>query len=115
MNSNDYTALVTMLIEKRIELSRRTESIRSDLHTGSNRDKAEQAIEEENHDILRELSREAIEELSKVNMALARHDAGTFGSCVSCGQTITGQRLTAVPWAADCVVCAIKNEARRRR
>ena len=43
--------------------------------------------------------------LLEVRAALRRIDAGTFGICVGCEESITSKRLAAVPWAASCIVC----------
>lgn len=43
--------------------------------------------------------------LGEVRAALLRIDAGTFGSCVECGEDINRKRLAAVPWAPLCIVC----------
>ena len=42
-------------------------------------------------------------QLVLVTDALARLDAGTFGTCVRCGQPIAPDRLEALPWAARCI------------
>ena len=43
--------------------------------------------------------------LEAVEAALARLDAGTFGTCVRCGRPIAPDRLEALPWAAHCIDC----------
>lgn len=53
-------------------------------------------------------------QLSLVDAALARLDAGTFGTCLRCGQPIAPARLEALPWAAQCIACqAIVDRERR--
>lgn len=47
----------------------------------------------------------ADQQLALVDEALARLDAGTFGTCVRCGQPIPNERLAALPWAARCIEC----------
>jgi DnaK suppressor protein len=44
--------------------------------------------------------------LDEIQAALARMDDGTFGQCVDCGESISEQRLNAIPYAARCVRCA---------
>jgi DnaK suppressor protein len=44
-------------------------------------------------------------QLVLVTEALARIDAGTFGTCIRCGQPIAPDRLEALPWAARCIDC----------
>jgi DnaK suppressor protein len=45
------------------------------------------------------------QQLVLVDEALARLDAGTFGTCVRCGLPIAPERLEALPWAARCIEC----------
>ena len=44
-------------------------------------------------------------QLALVDEAIARLDAGTFGTCVRCGRRIAIERLEALPWAARCIDC----------
>ena len=44
-------------------------------------------------------------QLALVGEALARLDAGTFGTCVRCGKPIAPDRLEALPWAPRCIDC----------
>ena len=44
--------------------------------------------------------------LNEANAALARIEAGTFGSCESCGKAIAKARLDALPYARQCIHCA---------
>src|SRR5262245_34902220 len=44
-------------------------------------------------------------EMAAIQAALARIDAGTYGSCDTCGETISTARLTAMPMARRCVAC----------
>src|SRR3954447_11098668 len=52
----------------------------------------------------RDLTIEEHEEaiLNDIDDALARLDAGTFGTCVDCGTEIPADRLEALPWARRC-------------
>jgi len=34
-----------------------------------------------------------------------RIHGGTFGTCLHCGNEISGRRLEAVPWAPLCIMC----------
>ena len=43
--------------------------------------------------------------LLQVEAALARFEAGAFGSCVHCGSAIALPRLQALPWARLCINC----------
>ena len=44
--------------------------------------------------------------LAEVDAALARVEAGTYGTCVRCGGAIGTARLDARPVAATCIACA---------
>lgn len=44
----------------------------------------------------------------EVEAAIARLDAGTFGSCEACGKAIGVERLEALPYVRHCVGCAAK-------
>src|SRR6266568_2470693 len=50
--------------------------------------------------------------LAQIDAALARIDAGTFGTCTNCGKPIAEERLEARPWATLCIDC--QREAERR-
>jgi DnaK suppressor protein len=40
-----------------------------------------------------------------IDEALGRLEAGTYGTCVNCGQPVQEKRLEAVPWARHCLDC----------
>ncbi len=45
----------------------------------------------------------ALHRLEKVEAALARIDAGSYGVCEACGEPIGADRLAAIPWASLCI------------
>jgi len=47
--------------------------------------------------------------LSKVNRALERVSAGTYGTCESCGTPIPVERLDVLPYSTLCVDCASRS------
>lgn len=51
------------------------------------------------------LRERAEQHLALVDEALARLDAGTWGTCGRCGNPIAPERLEALPWAALCIDC----------
>lgn len=115
MHENDYKLLIDALLRKRVELSRRAAAIEVDQRRGRSAVRAERVVELENEEVLDALAAEAIEELGKINRALARAEAGHYGLCIQCGTEIDKARLRAVPWASHCVSCAVRNENRRLR
>jgi RNA polymerase-binding transcription factor len=48
--------------------------------------------------------------LKEIDDALQRIEAGTFGTCRSCGKPIAPERLEAMPWATQCIDCKRKDE-----
>jgi RNA polymerase-binding protein DksA len=50
-------------------------------------------------------------ELQRIDAALARLEAGTYGTCAECGAPIGAKRLGALPWAVRCADCAAAQEA----
>src|SRR4051812_7468751 len=44
--------------------------------------------------------------LERIDRALARLDAGTYGTCERCGRPIPEKRLQAMPESVTCVECA---------
>ena len=49
---------------------------------------------------------QARQHLDEIEAALRRLDEGSYGTCVSCGQPITAERLGARPAASTCITCA---------
>ena len=47
--------------------------------------------------------------LAEIDAALARVEAGTYGTCTNCGKEIAIARLEAQPWAPLCIDCARLN------
>ena len=51
-------------------------------------------------------------EMEAIQAALAHIEAGTYGICDTCGETISAARLTAMPTAHRCVACQERLEHR---
>ncbi len=52
--------------------------------------------------------------LDQVEAAIRRTEDGDYGRCEKCGEAIPKNRLDAIPYAADCVRCALKKEERNQ-
>ena len=48
--------------------------------------------------------------LAEIDAALERIDAGTYGTCRTCGQPISAERLEAIPYATQCIDCKRREE-----
>ena len=60
------------------------------------------------------LASQARARLAEVDAALARLDAGDYGTCVGCGGPVGEERLEARPAAARCIACASRAAGRAR-
>ena len=49
------------------------------------------------------IEEDAQQQLREVEDALARLEAGTYGTCSMCGKPIPEERLEAVPWTTLCI------------
>jgi DnaK suppressor protein len=52
--------------------------------------------------------------MTKIEVALARLDAGTFGTCTGCGRPISPARLRARPVTDLCLDCKVRSERAER-
>ncbi len=43
--------------------------------------------------------------LELIDEALGRIEAGEYGECINCGESVQEKRLEAVPWARYCLKC----------
>ena len=50
--------------------------------------------------------------LAGIDGALERLEAGTFGTCSTCGRPIGRERLDAIPWVTQCIDCKRRDERR---
>lgn len=49
------------------------------------------------------LEENAVQVLHEIDVALARIEEGTYGTCSACGREIPEERLAAVPYATLCI------------
>lgn len=52
--------------------------------------------------------------LGQIRSALERIRAGTYGTCLNCGDEIAPARLAAVPWAGFCIRCQEATDLERQ-
>jgi RNA polymerase-binding protein DksA len=78
---------------------------------GSQAAAASQVFEQQRDLALRDHYHQLVE---AVDAALARLDAGTYGTCTSCGGPVGAERLEALPAAALCIDCQRAVVGRRR-
>jgi DnaK suppressor protein len=51
--------------------------------------------------------------LEQIKAAIERIESGDYGKCDTCGEQIPRTRLEAIPYAAQCVRCALEQEEGR--
>ena len=94
---------------RRDELNERIDRLKSHIEHKSgpvSADFEEQAVERSNDDVVYGLEENSRNEFVQVQQALARLDAGQYGTCTVCGEAIAEARITAVPYSSTCINCA---------
>ncbi len=70
------------------------------------KDWEDRSSERQGDEVLEALGHVEMAELKRIDAALERIDAGTYGICAKCEEPISDARLAAVPDAALCKTCA---------
>ena len=65
----------------------------------------ETAEKEKMAQVVEQLSTRDKEIIEAIDVALRKIELGGYGACESCGNTITEDRLDAIPWAQYCKMC----------
>lgn len=102
------------LLERRDQLSKRLDRIRSDRRRASeplDPDFAEQATQRENDETLDFLDTRVRSELADIEAAIARVGTEAYGVCARCGDPIPSARLELLPTASTCSSCASAADA----
>ena len=105
MDPIDLAPIRTALLDERARLRREVAEVivtPSQMTYGSQAAAASQVFEQQRDLALRD---RAGQQLELVDAALARLDAGTYGTCLRCGRPIPPGRLEALPWAAHDIDC----------
>ena len=110
---DDYQEIRRQLLQRRDEINRRIQKITDEVRHSDGplpSDFSEQATERENEEVLDALGEAGRRELSQINRALARIEAGEFGICAGCGEPIPPERLAVMPTSEYCVHCAERQD-----
>ncbi len=102
-------SLIDMLEDLDDRLGKITDDVKH-LEQPVAKDFAEQATETENDEVLDALGNITRDEMEKIKLAISRIDSGTYGICLSCGQAIKKDRLSAIPFSSQCIHCAEKKD-----
>ena len=106
LSDKDLHEMAAQLREEKSELENRVNRIHEHARDPLESDSSEQAAQLGNVAVVSALENEATQELAEINAALQRIEAGTYGKCVTCGETIQRARLVARPASTQCVGCA---------
>jgi DnaK suppressor protein len=101
------------LLEERKRVVDAIDNIHSE-NPGSLGDETEEPLFQDNHlgdiatatferEMASTLEDNSTHVLGEIDAALARIDAGTFGTCQACGGPVGEERLDALPWATLCI------------
>ncbi len=101
------------LVRRREALARALEgdlSLLRELHAAHSGDTLDAAADTAQDEINSQLVDVESKELAAIDHAISRMNEGTYGDCEDCGKPIPLQRLQAVPYVTDCIVCRRKAE-----
>lgn len=94
------------LLKRLDELGVRLEAIEDELDSHQNRDWEDLATEREGDEVLEATGNAGKAEITQIRAALQRIEAGSYGTCVRCGEPIAEARLNVLPWTPLCRSCA---------
>ena len=125
MSKKDSKVFADLLLKKKQELMKGIDHITKDALKTSQRDAtgdlsayslhmADVATDNYDREFSLGLADNEQKLLARINAALERIEAGTFGLCDLCEKKIAKARLKVVPYAELCVPCQEKQEKKKR-
>ena len=103
---DDFSTIADELRRRLAELTTRSGEIEDDLRQPLDADYSEQAVDLADDEALEGVDDVLRAEARQVQLALARIDNGTYGTCANCAEPIGRERLEAQPTATRCIQCA---------
>ena len=94
------------LTEGLAAVNTRLRRIEGELTGHQSKDREDLATEREDDEVLEGMGKAGQHEIRQIEAALARMEAGTYGSCTVCGATIAEERLDLLPYTPFCRVHA---------
>lgn len=95
------------LVARRAELTQNLARIEDALDDPAPKDVEDRSSERQGDEVLEALGHVELNELKRIDLALARIEQGTYGDCLKCGEPISDARIELLPDAALCKTCAI--------
>ena len=86
----------------RVSAARAAEATHGDTETP---DLGDRAVDAFTRQVSYELTVSERDIVRRIDHALDRIEAGTYGACLNCDKPIQAGRLQAVPWARHCIAC----------
>lgn len=108
MNRKQLDRYRTLLEDKRARLLARVNEARATEQEGSSEDApdlGDRALSTMSRDLSYRLTTGERDILRRIDEALERIAATTYGECLNCGKKVQQARLEAVPWARHCIDC----------
>jgi DnaK suppressor protein len=108
MNRKQVEKLKGLLEKKRAELLSRVQAARASEQEGSSEDApdlGDRALSTVTRDLSYRLTSGERDIVRRIDDALDRIAAETYGECLNCGKKVQQARLNAVPWARHCIEC----------
>ena len=100
--------------EEAREFLRRAEEEQRGLDTDRPPELGDFCVESATREYLFERASQQRRLLNRIERALQRMQAGTFGECIVCGEEIQRKRLAAMPWTECCLQCQDERERMAR-
>lgn len=94
------------LTEGLAAVNTRLRRIEGELTGHQSKDREDLATEREDDEVLEGMGKAGQHEIRQIEAALARMEAGTYGSCTVCGERIAEERLDLLPYTPFCRVHA---------
>jgi DnaK suppressor protein len=111
-----YELLKGMLEDRRREIHEKLRSLREQIPVDAPdvKDTEEQSVDDFVQEVDLALMQMKSETLKKIDQAISRLEAGTYGRCQECDAEIPPARLRALPFAALCRECQEEAESNVR-
>ena len=103
----DITQRKSALLARRVELVGHLEQVEDALDETPSKDWEDRSSERQGDEVLEALGQSEQAELLRIDAALARIEAGTYGTCQKCGEDVSDARLDLLPATPFCKNCAV--------
>ncbi len=94
------------LLARRAELTGHLDRIEQELDQTPTKDLEDFSTERQGDEVLEALGHAELNEVKRIDLALGRIEAGTYGICVTCAEPISEARLALLPDTPVCKTCA---------